>query len=112
MRISYDGHTYQANVTSVGNIAFSPSGAAMTVTWSGGGTQNTVMAMCITPTYHGYTYGPNVTSPYRVNVSGLADYTGGNYDIQANIVNMKISPFAGAYVGSYFSASAQDSDMY
>jgi hypothetical protein len=111
MTVAYGGHTFTATVTSVGNVAFSPSASAMTITWAGGGNENTASAIEVSPT-NDYAYTTSVTSPYKIPVSGLADYTAGSYDISMNAEELKTSAFSGAYVGSFFSASDQESTTY
>ncbi len=60
-----------------------------------------------------YTYGPNVTSPYKIAASSLVGHTSGNYDIEMNCTALKASAFSGgAYMGSFFTASDQESTTY
>lgn len=110
MTISYGGYTYQSTVTSLGNVSFTPGSAGLTLTWIGGGNENTVMAIGTSQEY----WGPNLTSPYYVAQASLPGYTPGSYDIELTAENM-VEPSAfsgGAYIGSFFSASYQVSYMY
>lgn len=113
MTISYGGHTYQSTITSVGNVVFTPGSSNISISWQGGGNENTATAFCYTPAYYSYVYGPNITSSYSIAQSGLAGYTGGNYSINMNADETLTSAFSGgAYIGSSFTASDQESTTY
>lgn len=111
MTISYGGHTFTSTITSVGTVVFSPSSSGITISWSGGGNENTATAFGGT-TYYSYTYGPNITSPYTIAKSGLAAYSAGNYHINMNADETRTSAFSGAYAGSSFTSSDQESTTY
>lgn len=113
MTVSYGGHTYQSTITSVGNVSFATGSSGVTISWAGGGNENTASALCISPAYHSYTYGPNITSSYAIAQSSLAGYSGGNYTIQLNADETLTSAFSGgAYLGCSFTASDQESTTY
>jgi hypothetical protein len=111
MTISYSGHTFQSTITTPGNVVFSPSSSGLTVTWAGGGNENTITAFGGSPTYN-YTYGPNVTSPHTVLKSGLMGYSAGNYTITLHAIQALTSTFSGSYTGSTFTASDQETTTY
>ena len=112
MTVSYSGNNYQSTITSVGNVVFSPSSSGITISWAGGGNENTAFALGGSP-YNNYTYGPNITSPYFIAKSGLGGYSAGNYNIAMNCDKTNISAFSGgAYLGSSFTASDQESTTY
>lgn len=111
MSVSYGGHTFQSTITSVGNVTFSPSSTGITITWAGGGNENTVSAFGGSP-YYSYSHGPNVTSPYVFSKTSLGGYSAGNYTISLNAIEALTSTFSGSYVGSSFTASDQESTTY
>jgi hypothetical protein len=112
LTISYDSHTYKASVKSVGNVQFTPGSSALTITWQGGGNENTASAMELSP-YNSYNYGPNLTSPYVIQQSNLADYPNGSYNIYVDLDELTYGNFSGgAYVASFFNASDQESYTY
>lgn len=111
--VSYSGYSGQGTVHSAGNVVFTPGGSGLSISWAGGGNENTASALSITPSYQSYVYGPNITSPYNISQSSLAGYSGGNYTIQMNCDQTVISAFSGgAFLGSSFTASDQESTTY
>ncbi len=109
MTVSYGGNTYQSTITSVGNVAFTSTSLGITISWSGEGNENTAFAIGSSD----YTYGPNISSPYYIANSGLAGYTSGSYDIEINCDETLTSAFSGgAYIGSSFTASDQQSTTH
>lgn len=112
MTVSYGGHTFASTITSVGNVNFATGGSGVTISWVGGGNENTASAIGGSP-YNSYTYGPNIASPYVIAQSGLGGYSPGNYNIQLNADKTLTSAFSGgAYLGSSFTASDQESITY
>ncbi|MGH7738710.1 MAG: hypothetical protein ACREL1_01065 [bacterium] len=113
LTVSYDSHTYQASIKSVGNVQFDPGASALTITWQGGGNENTVSALQTVTPNNSYTYGPNLTAPYVIQQSNLGSYSSGTYDITASLDELTASNFSGgAYIGSFFNATDQETYTY
>ncbi|HJT23364.1 MAG TPA: hypothetical protein VJ873_02230 [bacterium] len=112
LSVHYSGYSGQATVHSVGNVSFTPGGSSLSIAWQGGGTNNSLIELQTTYPYNQYSITSGVSSPYTVNQSSLGSYTAGSYQITLNAVQMDISAFPGAYVGSYFSASDQETATY
>ena len=114
MTISYGGYTYQSTVTSVGNVTFTPSGSSLVISWIGGGNENLILAFQTVSPFGNATLGPSLTSPYTLNPSSLPGYVAGSYQIGMTAEEMKEpSAFSGgAYIGSFFSASDQETTTF
>jgi len=112
LSISYSGYSGQATVHSVGNVSFTPGGSSLSISWVGGGNYNSLFELQNTSPFNQYSISSGVNSPYTVNQSSLGSYTPGSYNIQLNAEQMDISCWPGAFVGSYFSASDQESTTY
>jgi hypothetical protein len=50
-------------------------------------------------------FGPSSSNLYVIPVSAFQGYTGGNYLVDATIVELVTSAFPGAFGGSFFSAT-------
>ncbi len=121
MTVIYNGTTYQASVTSVGSVTFNHGPAGVTVTWVGGGNQNTCYATQTsggTNSYswgnQGFSYTGNIASPFYIAQSTLAGYTGGNYSLRLQTTNYNYNGFetAGGYYASFFGARDDETVAY
>jgi hypothetical protein len=108
MTVAMNGTSYKAVVTTVGNVSFNTGASGVTISWAGGGNENTASALGPSS----YTYGPSISSPYSISASSLSGHTSGNYYMSMNAEKMVTGAFSGAFAGSFFSASDQETTTY
>lgn len=108
MTVAMNGAVHKATVTAVGNINFNTGASGVTISWAGGGNEN--IASAFGPS--SYTFGPSINSPYVISEVSLSGHTSGNYTIGMTAEKMVTSAFSGAYAGSFFSASDQETTTY
>jgi hypothetical protein len=108
MTAIFGGNTYTASVTAPGNAAFATGSSGVTCSWTGPSNEDVFLIDQIS----GYTnvpysasFGPSSSNPYVIPVSAFQGYTGGNYLVDATIVELVTSAFPGAFGGSFFSAT-------
>jgi hypothetical protein len=125
MTASFGGNTYSSSITAVGNETFQTGSSGVTCSWTGGVSNastnpinaTTASALETSTPYTSYIYPPGgnppfLTSPFTIAASSLSGHTTGNYMIMVTAVNIKTSAFPGAYGGSFFSATDQQSTTY
>lgn len=95
----FGGNTYTAWGTTSGNVTFSSGSGALTCTWMGSGSQNSLTATNGAVTT---VFGPSLTSPYILLNSSLPQYTPGSYTLNLNIGMDLLGCFPGASPHSFF----------
>lgn len=107
MTVGIGSSTYTSSVMAVSIPTFTSYSSSVTCNWSGGGNENTIIAVETASPYNSRIFGPNITSPYGIPNSSLSGYIAGNYDLTASIVNIDNGAFSGTSSSSYLIATSE-----